>query len=197
MHATDEYQALFDACTLTSDPTRILELKRACRIILANELTYWGVEQSTGVPWFVVAAIHYRESSQSFKCHLHNGDPLTSRTVHVPSGRPIEPDPPYTWSQSAIDALSGRSHPFSWDIGGALEFCERYNGFGYHNRGVRTPYVWSYTDAYSSGLFVADGTIDATRKDPRPGIAAIFKTLIQGGVNLDFETGASPSDVVH
>ena len=40
-----------------------------------------------------------------FDQHLHNGDPLSGRTTHVPPGRPRPASPPFTWEQSAHDAI--------------------------------------------------------------------------------------------
>ena len=197
MLAPKDYLDLFNSCVLSTEPTRVLDLKAACKVIINNELTYWGVEKSTGVPWLVVAVIHYRESSQNFKMHLHNGDPLTARTVHVPAGRPVQGNPPFTWSQSAVDALTGRTTPFAWDIGGVLEFCERYNGLGYQKHGINSPYVWGSTDKYTSGIFVADGTLDMARKDPRAGVASLLLYLRAMGVPLEFKTGVAPNSVVH
>lgn len=180
----------WDVATLNTDPSRVLEARMACKVILTNQLIYTQVAEATGVPWLVVACIHYRESHQNFRCHLHNGDPLTNRTIHVPSGRPFHGDPPFTWIESATDALQGREHPFEWGIGDVLEFCERYNGLGYRERQIASPYVWGGTDRYTSGLFIADGTLDMTRKDPRPGVAALLKTLMGMGVPLDFSVKA-------
>lgn len=194
MNLAPELKAQWDLAILSTDPTRVLEAKMAAKVIVNNQVTYWQVQQATGVPWLVIAAIHYRESHQNFRCHLHNGDPLTARTTHVPAGRPTQGTPPFTWQQSAIDALLGRPHAFAWDIGGALEFCERYNGLGYRTVGVMSPYVWSGTDRYTSGLFVADGSLDMTRKDPRPGVAALFKTLVGLGIPLDFGAQSAQPD---
>lgn len=191
------YTELFDSCILTTEPTRILELRSACKTILVNEPIYWKVESETGVPWFVIAFLHYRESNLNFKCHLHNGDPLTERTKHVPKDRPLTGSPPFTWSHSAIDALTGRQHPFRWDVAGVLGFCERYNGLGYRYHQMNSPYLWSCTDKYSSGLFVADGTLDMSKKDARPGVAALLKNMIDTGVSLEFETRITPDTVIH
>lgn len=58
------------------------------------------------MPWYFIAAVHLRESSFQVDRHLHNGDPLTGRTVQVPAGRPPVGDPPHTFEQSASDALT-------------------------------------------------------------------------------------------
>jgi hypothetical protein len=36
---------------------------------------------------------------------------------------------------------------------------EANNGFGYRKRSVATPYLWSYSDHYDKGKFVADGKL--------------------------------------
>src|SRR5262249_36512267 len=56
--------------------------------ILANRAHYDPVTARTGVPVTFIGPAHNRESSLRFNAHLHCGDPLTARTVHVPKGRP-------------------------------------------------------------------------------------------------------------
>ena len=43
--------------------------------------------------------------SLDFNRHLHNGDPLSSRTTHIPQNRPVKGKPPFTWEESTIDVL--------------------------------------------------------------------------------------------
>lgn len=189
---------LFDSCALIQNSTKLIELTYITKTAIANEPLYSAVERQTGIPWPVVAAIHYRESDQSFKYHLHNGDPLTGRTIQIPIGRPVKGNPPFTWIESAVDALTGFWHPFEWDVGGMLEFCERYNGLGYQKHGIHSPYLWACTDAYSTGLFDHDGHINLNEHDSRPGVAAIFKTMISlGRISLDFTQALAPADALH
>jgi lysozyme family protein len=49
------------------------------------------VREDLGIPWGFVAVIHNMEASLDFTKHLHNGDPLTSKTVQVPVARPLFP----------------------------------------------------------------------------------------------------------
>src|SRR5262249_28019842 len=65
-----------------------------------------SAEAATDVPWFVIAIIHNLEASRAFDRHLHNGDPLTARTRNVPRNRPAAGSPPFTWEESAQDALT-------------------------------------------------------------------------------------------
>lgn len=193
----NDYRNLWDTCQLTVDPLKLKTLDSVCRIALTNQVSYQVVQVKTGVPWPILAGIHFRESDQSFKKHLHNGDPLTARTVHVPAGRPTMGEPPFRWIDSAIDALSDRHMPTLWDTPSCLEFLERYNGTGYQKRSVNTPYLWDYTDQYATGLYIADGSFDSEKQENRPGVVAILKTLAQMGVSLDFTSlsGASSSGV--
>ena len=78
----------------------------------AARARYASVSAQTGVPWWVIGLIHMMEAGQSFRCHLHNGDPLTARTVQVPAGRPKTGQPPFIWEESAADALLVELFPF-------------------------------------------------------------------------------------
>jgi len=177
-----EYQDLFSTCTINSDK------KSAVTVIhdkiVANRTRYEQVQQVTKVPWFVVAMIHSLEGSLNFKTHLHNGDPLTARTVHVPKGRPPG-TPPFKWEDSAIDALQfdGLSSTPKWPLAVILFKLEGFNGFGYRTRHpeVLTPYLWSFTNHYSKGKFTSDGKFDSSAVSKQCGAAAILKSLIAGG----------------
>ena len=181
-----DYLGLYSSCELTTDSAKLKQLDYVCRVALTNESIYQLVSHAVNIPWPLIAAIHFRESDQSFKCHLHNGDPLTSRTSHVPAGRPVAGNPPFTWVESATDALKGVWRPLTWDLATGLEFLEKYNGTGYQKHGVNTPYLWDFTDHYESGLYQADGTFSPTAQECRPGAVAILKTLEEKGVSLDF-----------
>lgn len=103
--------------------------------ITANLGRYKSVEDATGVPAWLVGILHHMECGGDFKRHLHNGDPLHSKTINVPKGRPNLPAP-WTWEQSAVDALT-MPGAFKWDfttLGRALDCIERYNGTGYQRR---------------------------------------------------------------
>lgn len=181
-----DYEDLFNGCMLKTGHDQ--EFNNAFNVIIAHFSDYSLVEHHAGIPAILIACLHFRESGLNFNRHLHNGDPLTARTVHVPSGRPIAGNPPFSWTDSAVDALSAVWKPQSWSLGAALEFCERYNGLGYQKLPVPiySPYVWSYTNVYDSGLFVADGTFDQTKISQQAGCAALFKALNARGLALDF-----------
>src|SRR5262245_42001636 len=57
------------------------------RKLIRNKAQYQAVEARTGVPWFVIAALHNRESDADFSTYLGNGEPLNRKTTLVPKGR--------------------------------------------------------------------------------------------------------------
>ncbi len=151
--------------------------------LVKNKARYEAVSAKTNVPWFVIGCIHFMESDSNFKTHLHNGDLLTARTIQVPAGRPVVGTPPFTWEESAIDAL-GYDHfvgEKDWSIPHILFMLEKYNGFGYRNRGCLSCYVWSGTSVQTKGRYVADGKFDPNSMSKRCGCAAMLKELIATG----------------
>jgi lysozyme family protein len=160
--------------------------------IVAHRDVYESIEKKAGVPWYMVAAIHNRESSLSLRAHLHNGDALAARTHHVPVGRPKAGAPPFTFGESAIDALTMAPHRLDqvkhWSVERMLYECEKYNGWGYLKHGP-SPYLWSWTAMYRGGKYVKDGVYDPDAWDRQAGCAAVLKTLaaIEPGVAAGLE----------
>lgn len=135
---------------------------------------YQAVAETTGVPWAVIAVIHEREASQSWLANLAQGDPWDKVSIHVPKGR----GPFDSWEAAAEDALM-HCAPFAanwedWSVAGALTLIETYNGLGYAARGMPSPYVWSCTNQYIRGKYIADGHFDPTAVDHQIGCAALL-----------------------
>jgi lysozyme family protein len=164
------------------EPRRAREVAVICDRIAGVRPRYEAVQRAACVPWHVIAGLHNMEASGSFRCHLHEGSPLTARTRYVPKGRPLAGKPPFTWEESAVDALLyDRMDRVAWqDIGAALYACERYNGTGYlrHHPETPTPYLWAGTSIERPGKYVADGVWSPTARSSQIGIAAIWKTMI-------------------
>lgn len=176
-----EYQQLFDTCQIM--PAKAAETDRLCDGLVASQARYETVARGFGMPWYVVAAIHNMECSQNFRQHLHNGDPLTARTRHVPAGRPANGDPPFTWETSATDALAMKKFGAwtDWSIPGMLYRIEGYNGWGYrlYHPAVKSPYLWSGSNQYTSGKYVADGTWSDTARSAQVGAAVLLRRLAE------------------
>jgi lysozyme family protein len=173
----DEYRALFDACL--PDPARDAQIDAQLRKMRPGEMRYHALGVQLGVPWIFIAIIHSLECASNFTLHLHNGDPLSARTLHVPSGRPADGQPPFTWEASAEDALRMKGYvgQSNWSLAAMLFRWETYNGMGYRVRGLPSPYLWSFSNLYSSGLFVTDHVFDADAVSRQCGAAVLLKRL--------------------
>lgn len=130
-----------------------------------NKSRYQSVSAQTGVPAELIAAIHWREASGSFNARLHDGGSLSGYS---------------SWEAAAVNALTENSYGNinMNDITTWYDFAERYNGLGYRNKGVSSPYVWAGTTNYTSGKYVADGVYDAGYVDQQLGVAVMLKALL-------------------
>ncbi|CAK0748056.1 hypothetical protein WCLP8_1870005 [uncultured Gammaproteobacteria bacterium] len=190
-----EYTALWVQCVPGTRPDEAPEphdvnsqIDSAIKTVLAGKVRYQAVEAKTGVPWWVVGILHLMECNSKFTLHIHNGDPLTARTVKVPAGRPAAGQPPFTWEFSAEDAMVWKQWDLKnvrrledgtpdWTLPTTLWRMEAWNGFGYRNKGVRTPYLWAGSNLEQPGRYVADGVWDATKWSGQIGAAAVIKVL--------------------
>lgn len=177
-----EYEDLFNTCDIL--PKWVREIESTLSSLQANRTRYERVTGTAGVPWFVVAVIHNMEAGLNFTKHLHNGDPLAKPTVQVPAGRPSGPGP-FTWEESAADALSmhNLNAATDWSLAGTLYQLERYNGWGYrlYHPEVYTPYLWSASNHYTSGKYVADGTWSHTAVSKQCGAAVLLRRMVEHG----------------
>lgn len=170
-----EYRQLFTACVVR--PERVAAADALATKLSRSKARYEEVARAVAMPWHVVAVIHMKEGGGSdglFDRHLHNGDPLTDRTTHTPKGHPVEGTPPFTWEQSAADALARFRAWTDWSIEGTLWQLERYNGIGYRKRGVPSPYLWAWTGHYEKGKFVSDGHYDPEAVSSRSGVVPVI-----------------------
>ena len=173
------YKQLWE--TMSERPEWTSKIERAAQGILKSKADYRTVEAMTGVPWFVVGLIHTMESGGDFKTHLHNGDPLSARTSNVPAGRPNTGIPPFSWSESAADAIrhDKLDHVSEWRLERVAFELEKYNGFRSrteHN--INIPYLWSGTAHYSRGKFVRDNVWDASAVSKQVGCMPILHRLM-------------------
>ncbi len=166
---------------LSDSPAYKTQINQFRTKALANRGRYEAVAARAGLPWTVIAAIHYRESSFNFNTYLHNGDPLGRPTTHVPKGRMFK-----DWESAAVDAIRSKGNIMSrlginsgtTDMGKLLAYAESYNGIGYRlNKNKTSPYVYAGTNIYQGGMFVRDHVFSATAMDKRLGVAACILAL--------------------
>jgi len=161
------------------DPHRIPEIRARAQVIIDNKERYQAVEFQTGVPWFWIGAIHYRENANRFNGALHNGDKVIGNgrlTYRVPAGR----GPFATWEDSAYDAIKSQGLHLieDWPIERCLFEAEKYNGTGYFGR-ENSPYVWAGTTlSDETGKYVSDGRYDPNAPEKQLGVAALIGALV-------------------
>jgi len=177
-----EYETLFETCHVRD--AAFGEVESTVDAILQHKTRYVTAATDSGVPWSFVGAVHSLETGLRFDRHLHNGDPLTARTTHVPAGRPPG-EPPFTWEQSTADALALRrlGSDTDWSLAGTLYQLEGYNGWGYrlYHAHVLSPYLWAGSEHYRSGKYVADGTWSDTAVSRQIGAAVLLRRLSERG----------------
>ena len=168
-------------------PEKMAEVEAAAKRISQNKPRYEAVSLTlaSGMPWWFVAIVHFMEGGGKFTKHLHNGDPLTARTVNVPKGRPVLGKAPFSWEESAIDAINymenrnkfWNASKGKWDLENILLKFEAYNGMGYRTKGINSPYLYSYTQFYTVGKYAADNKYDPKLVSKQPGVIPLMKAL--------------------
>jgi peptidoglycan hydrolase-like protein with peptidoglycan-binding domain len=101
----------------------------------------------------------------------------------VPKGK----GPWSSWEDSAkyyihYDGLDDPPAPYDMVV--ACYMGEKWNGWGYRNKGIFSPYLWAGTNHYSRGKYVADGQYSASAVDQQLGIIAVLFQM----VTIDPET---------
>jgi len=150
----DELEADYTRMIAAAKMTRPSAVNTIVTGLLIHRDRFLTLQQATGVPALWVMPVFYRERP-SFDAYLGNGDPLNAVTTRVPAGR----GPFATWEAGARDALElehiTQVEGWTWE-----RLCyqwEAWNGFGPRAHGRPTGYVWSGTDQYQGGKYIADG----------------------------------------
>ena len=162
--------------TMVINPNRVPEFKNDATFAIAHKAIYQRIEDRTGVEWYHIALLHRRESNADFNTYLGNGQSLAYKTTEVPAGRgPFTgPDAFYNGAIDALhlDKLDEVVPP--WPIEKILFYCEEFNGEGYNNHGIPSPYVWGATNIQVAGKYVKDGVFDHSIMDTQPGCAPLL-----------------------
>jgi lysozyme family protein len=179
----DGYIQLFNSCSIREEHVSDVKWCVGKLTDSDNRQLYNRVAEETCAPWYFIGIIHAMEASFDFHTHLHNGDPLRAKTVQVPGGRPPVWDPPNDWASSAIDAITFdhfADQP-DWSLARTLYNWEGYNGWRSRAMGINTPYLWSFSNHYSKGKFVADNVWNADAVSRQCGAAVMLKALVEDG----------------
>lgn len=152
--------------------------------------------------WYFVAVVHEREAGgpPHWNKQLGQGDPLNEASRHDPKGRgpflthPEDGPGHDAFHRAALDSLIDCApHAAKWRLwttGGVLTLLEEYNGLGYAAMGVPSAYVWSGSDQYVSGKYVADHVYRANAVDVQEGCAPLIATMMTIDNSIRFEEQA-------
>jgi lysozyme family protein len=190
------YRRMFAACEI--DKGYEDAVAHDVRTVLRGESRYRVVEARTGVPWWIIGCLHFKEASCDFDGILHNGEHgiigtdamrRNRKSTIVPKG--VGPFP--TWEASAVDAIKENSR---WkkiaaggrDIGEILYAAERFNGQGYLSQTSEagkenSPYLWARSNINDGfGKYVRDHVFDPNAPTNKTtGLAVILKELAKAG----------------
>jgi len=177
----DEYRTLFETCVVREKDRSTVNWYISQILKEGSQKRWYAAAQGACCPWYFVSIIHAMEAAFNFRSHLHNGDSLSSRTWQVPKGRPKVWNPPSDWESSAIDALDydGFVDVSDWSLERTLYRWELYNGVRSRANGINTPYLWSFSNHYSKGKFVADNVWDPNAVSKQCGAAVMLKVLAE------------------
>ncbi len=179
-------QARWDAMKI--NPNRLNELTHTAERLHESKDRYVAVEQRLiklgfYVPWWFTAICSEREygGPPHWDRQLSQGDPLSRRSWHEPAGRGpfLGAD---AWERGCLDALIDCAPHAAkwkdWSPGGTATIFEEYNGLGYAAMGVPSAYVWSGSNQYVSGKYVADHVYRAGVVDVQEGCMPILARMI-------------------
>ncbi len=175
------YRDVFEGCTVREAHRATVDWYVSKLADTPLQARWYAVAQEACCPWYFIAITHAMEGSFNFQSHLHNGDPLRERTVNVPIGRPKTWNPPSSWEASAFDAMSfdGFVDVADWTLERMLYRWESYNGFRSRQNGINTPYLWSFSNQYARGKFIADNVWDPNAVSKQCGAAVMLKVLVE------------------
>jgi lysozyme family protein len=164
-------------------PERVVLAQSIAKRLNGNRRRYEVVASQIGCPWWFIAIVHELEAGGSFNAYLGNGQPLNRVTTLVPRGR----GPFASFEEGALDALrvEGVDKITDWSIPRALYMFESYNGFGYAQHNVNSPYVWSFSNLYERGKFTVDHGYSASAVSEQCGAAVILREMIDLGYVSD------------
>jgi lysozyme family protein len=177
----EDYMLCWAACRIR--PDRMDKVIEATDRMLKGRSRYEAVSARSKVPWQLIGIMHGLECGYSFFRHLHNGDSLAGPTTHVPEGRPPGWNGTGSWEDSAVDAVRFKFKGITdWSLPQVLYALESFNGFGYRPKGIRSPYLWSFSNLYTKGRYVADHVYDPEAESKQVGSALVLKMLEQRGL---------------
>jgi lysozyme family protein/peptidoglycan hydrolase-like protein with peptidoglycan-binding domain len=158
-------------------PAHAAAVEAIAHKVIGYKTRYQVAVAGTSVPWWFIGPIHERESSCDFSANIHNGQPLGQVTTLEPKGR----GPFASFEASVADwiKLKGLDKIVSWPIERVAYQDEINNGLGYRNKGVPSAYLWSFSNIYTGGKYVADHVWSAVAIDKQCGTMPLLKKMME------------------
>jgi lysozyme family protein len=181
-----EYATLLAAMRVDPDRENDLAERAVAVLKLADKLRdeWTEVTAKTGVPRLWGIASFERESSSNYSCSPAQGDPWDKVSVHVPRGL----GPYENWGESCVTAYGidklNEVGASNWTWTRACYEGELYNGFGPRAHGRHTGYLWSWTNVYTGGKYIADGKWDPDTQDQQCGMVPMMAALLRLDASL-------------
>src|SRR5215469_3259184 len=149
----DEYNSLLTRMRITRQSEVDFVAKKLMKFV--NDGRYKAVSDKLGIPQVFIATSFEREASSDFRLSPAQGDRWDRVSIHVPRHR----GPFVSWKAAALDAyrLDGldKIGAENWTWERACYEGELFNGWGYRMHGMPTPYLWSGSNNYAHGKYVA------------------------------------------
>lgn len=172
-------------------PERRAEAREVAERIVEGKSRYFVVQERTKVPWWFTGLCHYRESTFDFDTYLGNGESLSRVTKLEPKGR----GPFKSFEDGAVDAfkIKGWLGADDWSIERTCYRLETFNGFGYHGKGVNSPYLYGGSTLYGppearGGKYTRDHYFDPNYVDKQLGTVVALKMLASMDPTIGFDT---------
>jgi lysozyme family protein len=181
-----EYDFLYSRAKI--DASQLGIVRASGKFILENRARFENVARAIGCPWCFVGILSVMEAGHSFSGWLANGNPLTGKTYDVPAGLEVPgKNPPFDWTDAAIVSLRAKKFEeiTTWNILIMLYCFEKWNGYGYRNKGHKSQYLWASTQYEEPGRYVADRVWNETALSDQAGCAALLLWLTNEGVNVE------------
>lgn len=159
--------------------TRLSAVQNQAKKLLANvqQGKYAEVATKLGIPQLFIATSFEREASSNFALSPAQGDPWNEVSTHVPRGL----GPFANWTAAAIKSYTmiglDKIGIANWTWPMLCYQCERFNGFGYRQFGINTPYDWAGTNEYTNGKYTSDGSFSRTAVDVQLGTIPVARTM--------------------
>ncbi len=118
-----------------------------------------------------------REAASDYRLSPAQGDPWDEVSATFPAAGDRSRHGPTPRSMPIDWTASTEFEAANWTWPRACYYGELFNGFGYRSHGVNTPYLWSWSNNYRQGKYIADGKWSPSTVDQQCGMIPLMVAL--------------------